>query len=237
MSSQDRSAQNNARSQDGATTTQAKETREKIIATANRLFHVYGYQKTTIADIARELEMSPANVYRFFASKAALTKAVTIVVTDECINDLRKIADRKNLSASEKLREMARFHFNDMRERFMQDRKMHELLEAAMEEAWEEIERHKNHIRELIAQTISEGMDAGEFARHDPKTAALLFKQSLIMFFHPSLISQAIRCLPDDCQDLMFEPMVDFALAALRDGTYRAPARNPYDILLQPACS
>jgi AcrR family transcriptional regulator len=34
-----------------------------------------GYQKTAVADIARELGMSPANVYRFFPSKSAINEA------------------------------------------------------------------------------------------------------------------------------------------------------------------
>ena len=36
---------------------------------AERLFGEIGFQKTTVVDIARELGMSPANVYRFFRAK------------------------------------------------------------------------------------------------------------------------------------------------------------------------
>jgi len=35
----------------------------------NACFRQIGFQKTTVADIARELHMSPANVYRYFAAK------------------------------------------------------------------------------------------------------------------------------------------------------------------------
>src|SRR6266403_1083472 len=45
------------------------DTRERILVVAERLFRQIGYQKTTVADIAKELRMSPANVYRFFDSK------------------------------------------------------------------------------------------------------------------------------------------------------------------------
>ena len=44
-------------------------TRERILVVAERLFREIGYQKTTVADIAKVLRMSPANVYRFFDSK------------------------------------------------------------------------------------------------------------------------------------------------------------------------
>src|SRR6202049_2916567 len=50
--------------------------RERILVTAERLFREIGYQKTTVADIAKTLRMSPANVYRFFESKKAINVGV-----------------------------------------------------------------------------------------------------------------------------------------------------------------
>src|SRR6478672_10671879 len=52
------------------------DTREKILVVAERLFRQIGYQKTTVADIAKELRMSPANVYRFFDSKKSIHEGV-----------------------------------------------------------------------------------------------------------------------------------------------------------------
>ena len=52
------------------------DTRDRILVVAERLFRQIGYQKTTVADIAKELRMSPANVYRFFESKKAIHEGV-----------------------------------------------------------------------------------------------------------------------------------------------------------------
>src|SRR6202048_778803 len=52
------------------------DTRERILEVAERLFRESGYQKTTVADIAKVLRMSPANVYRFFDSKKAIHEGV-----------------------------------------------------------------------------------------------------------------------------------------------------------------
>ena len=52
------------------------DTRERILVVAERLFREIGYQKTTVADIAKVLRMSPANVYRFFDSKKAIHEGV-----------------------------------------------------------------------------------------------------------------------------------------------------------------
>ena len=51
------------------------DTQERILVVAERLFREIGYQKTTVADIAKLLRMSPANVYRFFPSKDAIRQA------------------------------------------------------------------------------------------------------------------------------------------------------------------
>ncbi len=52
------------------------DTRARIIETAETLFRRLGYAKTAVADIAAELKMSPANVYRFFSSKNAIIEAI-----------------------------------------------------------------------------------------------------------------------------------------------------------------
>jgi AcrR family transcriptional regulator len=52
-----------------------EETRERIMVKADELFRQFGFGKTTVADIAEELAMSPANIYKFFSSKEAIIQA------------------------------------------------------------------------------------------------------------------------------------------------------------------
>ena len=54
----------------------ADDTRARIIEAADGLFRRLGFAKTAVADIAAELGMSPANVYRFFSSKNAIVEAI-----------------------------------------------------------------------------------------------------------------------------------------------------------------
>ena len=54
--------------------TKPDDTRARIMETAEALFRRLGFAKTTVADIAAELGMSPANIYRFFASKNAIVR-------------------------------------------------------------------------------------------------------------------------------------------------------------------
>jgi AcrR family transcriptional regulator len=52
------------------------ETYQLILEKSYELFAHYGPRRTTVADIARELRMSPANVYKFYPSKDAIIEAV-----------------------------------------------------------------------------------------------------------------------------------------------------------------
>jgi AcrR family transcriptional regulator len=62
------------------------DTRARIMETAEALFRHLGYGKTTVADIAAELRMSPANIYRFFPSKTAIVQAMC----QRCLQELEE---------------------------------------------------------------------------------------------------------------------------------------------------
>ena len=73
----------------------ADETRERILTVAEEHFRRVGYAKTAIADLANELGMSSANVYRFFPSKSAICEEIARRMLDQCHGLLRDIiADR-----------------------------------------------------------------------------------------------------------------------------------------------
>ena len=81
------------------------DTRERILVVAERLFREIGYQKTTVADIAKELRMSPANVYRFFDSKKAIHEGVARGLMGE-VEDAAQAVAAKRGSAASRLREL-----------------------------------------------------------------------------------------------------------------------------------
>src|SRR5215469_13414402 len=81
------------------------DTRERILVVAERLFRQIGYQKTTVGDIAKELHMSPANVYRFFDSKKAIHEGVARVMMGEVEVAARAIVARPG-PATPRLREL-----------------------------------------------------------------------------------------------------------------------------------
>lgn len=191
------------------------EQRARIVAAAERLFREIGFQKTTVADIARELRMSPANVYRFFGSKAEIHVAVARQLMGEVETAIRRVAAGPG-AASERLRALVLCNEAMNADRYLADRKMHDMVEAALDQRWPTIDEHVDRIDAIVQSVIADGMESGEFAKGDAGLAAKLVHTALIRFFHPRLmIDCAERPEPTS------EQMIDFCLAALRMGARR----------------
>jgi AcrR family transcriptional regulator len=186
------------------------EQRCKIIAAAERLFREIGYQKTTVADIARALKMSPANVYRFFSAKSEINQAVARQMMREVEEALRRIALGPG-PATERLRALVTTNEAMNAARYVRDRKLHEMVEAALNENWPIIAEHIQNIDESLEIVIASGVQSGEFAPREPKLGARLVHTACIRYCHPRLMVEcADHPAPTSGQ------MIDFCLAALK---------------------
>ena len=185
------------------------DTRERILETAERLFREIGYQKTTVADIAKVLRMSPANVYRFFDSKKAIHEGVARTLMGGVEEAAHGIATRRG-SAAVRLRELMTTIHRMNCERYIGDSKLHEMVEIAMEESWEVCVAHMQRITETIAAVIAEGAASGEFEAPDVPLAAMCACTAMMRFFHPQMIAQCAN-KPGPSLD----QMIDFVLAGL----------------------
>ena len=185
------------------------DTRERILVVAERLFREIGYQKTTVADIAKMLRMSPANVYRFFDSKKAIHEGVARTLMGG-VEDATEAIAAKRGSAASRLRELMTTIHRMNSERYVGDSKLHEMVEVAMEESWEVCVAHMQRITETIGGVIAEGVTSGEFDAPDVPVAAMCACSAMIRFFHPQMIAQSAN-KPGPSLD----QMIDFVLAAL----------------------
>lgn len=183
--------------------------RTRIVVTAERLFRELGYQKTTVADIAKVLRMSPANVYRFFDSKKSIISAVAKRLMGEVEVAAREIATRQQ-PVKERLRELLVAIHQMNSERYVGDAKLHEMVAIAMEESWDVCVAHIDHINLLIGEVIGEGAANGEFHAPDVPLAALCVCTAMIRYFHPQMIVEAAQ-KPGPTID----QMIDFVLAGL----------------------
>lgn len=185
------------------------DTRERILVVAERLFRQIGYQKTTVADIAKELRMSPANVYRFFDSKKSIHEGVARTLMGEVEVEARRIAAASG-PASIRLREMMKTIHRMNTERYVGDSKLHEMVEIAMQEDWHVCVTHMECIASTLGQVIAQGVASGEFEAPDLQLASLCACTAMMRFFHPQMIAQcATKPGPT------IDEMIDFVIAGL----------------------
>jgi AcrR family transcriptional regulator len=185
------------------------DTRERILVVAERLFREIGYQKTTVADIAKALRMSPANVYRFFDSKKAINEGVACSLMGEVEAAARAIQAKPG-PATERLRELLTTIHRMNSERYVGDSKLHEMVEIAMEESWDVCVAHMQRVTETIGVVIAEGAASGEFEVQDVPLAAMCACTAMIRYFHPQMIAQSVN-KPGPSID----QMIDFVLDGL----------------------
>jgi AcrR family transcriptional regulator len=183
--------------------------RERILITAERLFREIGYQKTTVADIAKALQMSPANVYRFFDSKKSINAGVARRLMGQVEQVSHAIATRQG-GAEGRLRELLATVHRMNSDRYVGDSKMHEMVAVAMEENWDVCKAHMEYIPRLIAEVIGSGVASGEFRVADVRTAAMCTCAAMVRFFHPQLIAESA-----DKPGPTLDQMIDFVIAGL----------------------
>ncbi|SSC67901.1 unnamed protein product [Ciceribacter selenitireducens ATCC BAA-1503] len=183
----------------------------RILDSAERLFRHYGYSKTTVADIARDLGMSPANIYRFFESKNEILQALCSRMLGTGHELALQIAALP-LSAEERLRRYVETEHRLTVETMMDAQKVHEMVVVAIEQNWDVIDRHIDRLTDVIQKIIEDGIAAGEFPQQDARVAARCFGASIALLSHPQLVAQ---CL---CKENRASPqeLTDFAIRALK---------------------
>ena len=185
------------------------DTRARILVVAEKLFREIGYQKTTVADIAKVLRMSPANVYRFFDSKKAIHQGVARRLMGEVEDASRTIAATPGPPV-QRLRELLTTIHHMNSERYVGDSKLHEMVAIAMEEDWDVCKAHIERTTGMIAEVIADGVAQGEFQTQDVPLAALCASTAMVRFFHPQMIAQCA-----DKPGPTLDQMIDFILAGL----------------------
>jgi AcrR family transcriptional regulator len=172
--------------------TKPDDTRARIMDTAEALFRRLGYAKTAVADIAGELKMSPANVYRFFPSKNAIIEAIC----QRCLSELEDRAwavARSRGSAAERLERLVLEILAYHRENHLTEQRVNDMVLAAIELSWGAIRAHKEHMRMVFEAVLREGIERGEFERVDPRETSRLMLISLVNFCHPVLVAQYLQ--------------------------------------------
>ncbi|MEX3899499.1 TetR/AcrR family transcriptional regulator [Paraburkholderia sp. BR10954] len=141
--------------------------RDQIVAAATEHFSRYGYEKTTVSDLAKSIGFSKAYIYKFFESKQAIGEMI-------CANCLREIESEVKAAVEEvarppeKLRRMFKAIVEASLRLFSQDRKLYEIAASAATEQWQATRAYEERIQKLLQDILQEGRQSGDFERKTP---------------------------------------------------------------------
>jgi AcrR family transcriptional regulator len=195
------------------TGTDPDDSRTRILEVAEEHFRRIGYHKTSVADIASELGMSPANVYRFFPSRDAINESICGRVLNE-VTEIALAIACTNAPAAEKLDQLLTALPQHNKMTLVKEKHMHDLIVAAMQENWSIIKAHTERTVTIFEAIIREGIKAGEFEVEDAAEAARAVRSAFMPFLHPVLIEHCVQHGEDIEADL--RDQIRFILNALR---------------------
>src|SRR3977135_3755346 len=172
--------------------TKPDDTRERIMAAAEALFRRMGFAKTAVADIASELRMSPANIYRFFDSKIAIVEAIC----RRCLSAVEEKAwavARSKAPAAQRMERLVLEILAYHKENLVTEHRVNELVVAAIAHSWDPIRTHKDAVRNVVELILRDGIDNGEFEAVDPRETAEVSLRCVGPFTHPLVVGQCLE--------------------------------------------
>lgn len=166
------------------------ERREQILAVADDLFKAHGYRKTSVTDIAREIGVSGAYLYKFFNSKQAIGEAVCARALASMDDALRAVVERDQ-PATRRLRDLLQTLLQEGLRLFLKERRLHDIVVVSIENQWAVTEEHNQVVYDAIQRIVSDGRESGEFERKTPlDEVCTAIRVTAAAYAHPVLLSR-----------------------------------------------
>ena len=167
--------------------------REQIVAAATEYFSLYGYEKTTVSDLAKAIGFSKAYIYKFFESKQAIGEHICGNCLHQIETEVRAAVDAAG-QPPEKLRRMFKASVEASLRLFFQDRKLYDIAASAATGRWPTVQAYELAMGALLQDILQQGRRTGDFERKTPldETASAIY---LVMrpYINPLLLQHSLE--------------------------------------------
>ncbi|HIF17960.1 MAG TPA: TetR/AcrR family transcriptional regulator [Cycloclasticus sp.] len=165
-----------------------EELKEKILDAADKRFKAVGFKKTAMAEIANDLGMSTANLYRYFPSKVDIAEAFAIRCFVEKEQGLAQLLEKGRVSEVERLQAfgLALLHFNY--KQLQEYPAINDIIVALCAEKPSLIERKRAGELELMKIILQKGQEVDGWVFDDINVTGRAILTSWIMFTTPTFM-------------------------------------------------
>jgi len=177
-----------------------EETKNRIMMAAMGRILQYGFNKTTMAEIAKDCNMSSANIYRFFESKGSIVAEMAKGCFRDKEDALREVTRRPGMSAAERLEELVLQTLRSGHAMICERPKANEVIEYISVERHDILAQHKEVKQSLVAEILAEGKKSGEFDLQDIDTTAEAFLTATVFFACPTNLERPLEELEQEAK-------------------------------------
>lgn len=205
--------------------------KELILKDAKQVFLNYGYEKTTLDDIARKTGLKKNTLYYYFKSKEELFDEV---MSEDMESIVRSISE--SIVTGKTAEEKVKSYMNALSRAFLTRAQMYTVSAKILLEFMIVLEKSGNVQVEkfitMLTELLKEGVKKGEFVKHDYEEFALVLLE-FGMAYNFTFMSKALYNLIDyselkkeKCCDELFEKGIDYFLKGIKQNKHNAVKKN-----------
>lgn len=171
--------------------------RDQIVAAATEHFRLYGYEKTTVSDLAKRIGFSKAYIYKFFESKQAIGEQIC----GNCLHEIETEIRAAIASAEkppEKLRRMFKAAADASLRLFFEDRKLYDIAASAADGRWAAVRAYEERIAAMLEDILRQGRESNDFERKTPLDEAV---KAIFLVLRPYLNPLLLQHSFDQVED------------------------------------
>lgn len=161
----------------------------QILDAAEARFRTYGFGKTTMAEIASDIDMSTANLYRYFENKLAIGSAMAGRCFTERDTVLNEIVSRSGITESKRLEIFVLGMLDYMHGQFSNEPKISELVDVIVKKRPDLVKYQVDGDKQLIKTILQQGIDQNEFDIKDANEMASYVQAAIVKFSSPFFIA------------------------------------------------
>lgn len=134
--------------------------RRRILTRSQELFFRHGFNRVSMDELAEDLGISKATIYRYFPDKKSLLREVLKEVREALLSRLEQLRADEKLSSREKLLSFFRFFGQAMSS---MDRELLKDIKSGLPDIWQEIESlRREKVFPIFCSIVLEGVKKGE---------------------------------------------------------------------------
>jgi len=156
--------------------------RSQIKSVAQSRFHIYGADKTTMAEIANDVNMSAANLYRYFKNKHELIEECVWDMLLANLESLQKIINQPSVTVALRLQEFMLSVVHQTHELIEKEPKFNNLIKCINSHGSKITLRQNEMEKSMIKELITEGKESKVFFVSNIKMTVQTI-HAAIMFF------------------------------------------------------